>query len=72
MFINSIFSVIIVFSLLQVVEDDILKLLIIAVISTIFSIIRATVFLPIYGAHCLGLKWNIFYSQYSKVLFQYL
>ena len=66
MFINSIFSVIIVFSLLQVVEDDILKLLIIAGISTIFSIIRATVFLPIYGAHCLGLKWNIFYSQIFK------
>ncbi|MDO4924785.1 MAG: MATE family efflux transporter [Turicibacter sp.] len=66
MFINSIFSVTIVFILLGVVEDEVLKLIVIAGVSTIFSIIRALIFLPIYGAKCVGFKWNIFYSQIFK------
>ena len=66
MFINSIFSVIIVFILLGIVEDEVLKLVVIAGVSTVFSIIRALIFLPIYGAHCIGFKWNILYSQITK------
>lgn len=66
MFINSTVSVSIVFLLLGMVEDTFLKLLIIAGISTLFSIIRALIFLPLYGAYCMNVKWYTFYNQILK------
>ena len=66
LFINSIASVSIVFILLVMVEEVFLRLLIIAGVSTIFSIMRALLFLPIYGAYCMGVKWYTFYNQIFK------
>ena len=66
-FVNSIFSILIVFILLNLTSNNFLKLIIIAGVSTIVNIIRALVFLPLYGARCLGLKWNIFY----KIIFKH-
>ncbi|CUQ34420.1 Polysaccharide biosynthesis protein [Turicibacter sanguinis] len=66
MFINSILSISTVFLLLTIVEDTFLKLLIIAGISMVFSIIRALIFLPLYGAYCMNVKWYTFYNQILK------
>jgi hypothetical protein len=51
---------------MHVLESDILKLFVIAGVSTIFSIIRGLLFLPLYGAKCLGMKWNTFYPMIFK------
>jgi O-antigen/teichoic acid export membrane protein len=66
LFINSVIVILIVFMLMHVLESDILKLFVIAGVSTIFSIIRGLLFLPIYGAKCLGMKWNTFYPMIFK------
>lgn len=66
MFFNSIVTIILVFIAMQYTEDANIKLYIIAGTSTIFSVIRALIFLPIYGAHCLNLKWNTFYPAIMK------
>lgn len=66
MFVNSLLSIAIVLISIRFVENDILKLYIIAGMSTVFSIIRSLTFLPIYGAHCLRLKWNVFYPAIFK------
>lgn len=64
--INSIISVSTVFILLSSTDSIILKLIIVAGVSTIFSIIRALLFLPIYGAHCIHVKWYTFYKYIFK------
>lgn len=66
MFANSIITIIIVLVALQFTDDDNLKLYIIAGTSTAFSVIRSLVFLPIYGAHCLNIKWTAFYPSILK------
>ena len=66
MFANSIVTIVIVLVALQFTDDDNLKLYIIAGTSTAFSVFRSLVFLPIYGAHCLNIKWTAFYPSILK------
>jgi len=66
MFVNSIVTIVIVLVALQFTDDNNLKLYIIAGTSTAFSVIRSLVFLPIYGAHCLNIKWTAFYPSILK------
>lgn len=66
MFANSIVTIVIVLVALQFTDDDNLKLYIIAGTSTAFSVFRSLVFLPIYGAHCLNVKWSAFYPSILK------
>lgn len=66
LFANSFLTIIIVLVALQFTDDDNLKLYIIAGTSTAFSVIRSLVFLPIYGAHCLNIKWTAFYPAILK------
>ncbi|MCB7541347.1 oligosaccharide flippase family protein [Tyzzerella nexilis] len=66
LFINSLLSTIGVFIGLQFTANIETKLLIVAGMSTIFSIIRALTFLPIYGAKCLNMRWFTFYPQIIK------
>lgn len=35
----------------------------IAGVSSVFSLLRNFIFTPIYGAHCLNVKWNTFYHE---------
>ena len=66
MFANSIVTIVIVLVALRFTADDHLKLYIIAGTSTAFSVIRSLVFLPLYGAHCLNIKWTAFYPSILK------
>lgn len=66
LFINSILSTIGVFIGLQFAINIETKLLVVAGMSTIFSIIRALTFLPIYGAKCLDMGWFTFYPLIIK------
>ncbi len=60
---NSLLSVFITFGLMFLTDDVVVRLYIIAGISTIFSIVRAVTFVPLYGAYCLKLKWHSFYPS---------
>lgn len=66
MFANSIVTIAIVLVALHFTDDDHLKLYIIAGTSTAFSVFRSLVFLPVYGAHCLNIKWTAFYPSILK------
>ncbi|AIQ37490.1 hypothetical protein R50345_24380 [Paenibacillus sp. FSL R5-0345] len=65
-FINSLLSTGLVFLLLYTLNSDTQKLFVIVGVSSIFSIVRALTFLPIYGAKCLNLKWTTFYPVIIK------
>lgn len=65
-FINSLLSTGLVFLLLYTLNSDTQKLFVIVGVSSIFSIVRALTFLPIYGAKCLSLKWTTFYPVIIK------
>src|SRR5574344_461329 len=66
LFANSIVSIVALLIALQFSNDMGTKLFIVAGLSTILSIIRALTFLPMYGAHCLGLKLTAFYPSIFK------
>ncbi len=66
--INSFLTIIVVFILLKFAPSDTSKMYIVMGVSTIFSIIRALTFLPIFGARCLNFKWNTFYPNIFKNL----
>lgn len=67
--VNSALTIVIVFVLLNFAQTEYQKMLIIVGVSTVFSIIRALFFLPLYGAKCLGLRWNTFYAPALKNVF---
>ena len=67
--INGVLSTATVFLLLKILPSSMIRngdmpwgLYIIAGVSTIYGIIRALTFTPIYAAHCLNIKWNSFYK----------
>ncbi|MFA6817173.1 MAG: hypothetical protein WCS73_12850, partial [Lentisphaeria bacterium] len=66
LFANSIVSIIALLIALRFSNDMETKLIIVAGLSTILSIIRALTFLPMYGAHCLGLRLTAFYPSIFK------
>ena len=47
--------------LLQITDDTTTKMFIIASTRSIWGLLRGLLFLPIYGAYCLGQRWNTFY-----------
>lgn len=63
---SSIMTIISVFIGLHFASSEEMKLFIIAGMSTLIGAIRVLTFLPIYGAHCLGYKWNTFYPIIIK------
>lgn len=64
--INSAATIAITYVLLLLAKSDFEKMCIVCGVSTVFSIIRALTFLPIYGAKCLGMKWYAFYKTIGK------
>lgn len=63
---SSLISIIIVFISLNFVDSKMYQLYIIAGVSTVFSIIKSLVFLPLYGAKCLGFNKSTFYGSIVK------
>jgi len=66
LFVNSVFTIAIVLIAMKFTKDINMRLYIVAGTSTVFSIIRALTFLPLYGARCLNLKWATFYPVILK------
>ena len=66
MLLNSILVFVTVLCCLLLVEGPIIKLFIIASVRSIYGVFRGVVFLPIYGAKCLGLRWTFFYKDLTK------
>lgn len=64
--ISSIASIITVFIGIIIIEDPIVRLLIIAGTSTFYSCIRVLLFLPMYGAKCIKSKITTFYPTILK------
>lgn len=54
---------------LNCTESKFVKMVIILGSSTFFTIIRTTIFIPIYAAHCLGFKKVAFYPQIFRSIF---
>lgn len=63
---NSIVNIVIVFILLNIFDDGVMRIYIIAGVSTIFTLIRSFTFLPLYGAKCVKLKMTTFYPTILK------
>lgn len=64
--VNSILVFLTVLILLLVTEDPTAKMFIIASVRSLYGVIRGILFLPIYGAKCLSLKWSYFYADILK------
>lgn len=65
-------SIIVFFTVLLglfLTDDTIIKMFIIASVRSIYGVIRGIVFLPVYGAFCLNLKYTYFYKSILKSLF---
>lgn len=66
LFFNSIATITVILIAFIFAKDTIMRLYIIVGTSTIFSIVRAFTFLPLYGAHCLNFKLSTFYPAIMK------
>lgn len=66
LFANSVISIVALLITLQFCDTLEMKLYVVAGLSTILSIIRALTFLPMYGAHCLGLHILTFFPAIIK------
>ena len=64
----SLVSSILTFVLLHFAQDETVKLCIIVGTSTAIGILRVVLFVPIYGAKCLNVKWTTFYPVMGKVV----
>lgn len=58
----------IVMGLISVTEDEYIKLLVIAGVSSVVEIVRAVIFLPLYSARCLGVGYTTFYKPIVKII----
>ena len=47
-------------------DDMTIKMFIIASVRSVYGVVRGVVFLPIYGAYCLNLKYTYFYKSIFK------
>ena len=70
--ISSAVNILIVLVLLNVFDDNYVRLFVIAGTSTVISLAKSIAFLPIYGAKCVKLKWNTFYPTIFKNTFSTL
>lgn len=66
LFCNHVLTFLIVLGGMYLFDDPIEKLLILASTRAILGIVRSLTFLPIYGAHCVGLPKLIFYPAIFK------
>ena len=66
MLINSFSVFVSVLIALQLTDDVVVKMFIIAGTHSLWGILRGVVFLPIYSAYCLSMKWNTFYPAMVK------
>lgn len=64
--ITGILNILMVILGLKFVENDLLKMVIILGCTTLFTVIRTTIFIPIYAAYCLEFKKTVFYPQIIK------
>lgn len=69
MIFNSILVFVTVLLGLFLTNDTIIKMFIIASVRSLYGVIRGIVFLPVYGAYCLNLKYTYFYKSIFKSLF---
>lgn len=67
--ISSVINILIVLVLLNVFDDNYVRLFVIAGTSTVISFAKSLAFLPIYGAKCVKLKWSTFYPTIFKNTF---
>lgn len=67
--VSSAVNIIIVLILLNVFDNNYVRLFVIAGTSTVISLIKSLTFLPMYGAKCVNLKWNTFYPTIFKNTF---
>ena len=63
---NSFLVFVTVLAGLLIVDNPIAKMFIVASVRSIYGVFRGIVFIPIYGASCLGLKWTYFYKDLVK------
>lgn len=68
MIVNSILVFVTVLVCLLFTKDIITQMFIIAGTRSVWGILRGIFFLPIYGAYCLGQKWNYYYKFIFKPL----
>ncbi len=68
MIINSILVFVTVVICLLFIKDTITQMFIIAGTRSVWGVLRGIFFLPIYGAFCLGQKWNYYYKFIFKPL----
>ena len=68
MIINSVVVFLTVLLGLIFTDDVTTKMFIIATVRSLYGVIRGIVFLPIYGAYCIGLKYTYFYKPILKSL----
>lgn len=66
MIINSVVVFLTVLLGLIFTDDITTKMFIIAAVRSLYGVIRGIVFLPIYGAYCMGLKYTYFYKPILK------
>lgn len=68
MIINSIVVFLTVLIGLLFTDDTTTKMFIIAAVRSIYGVVRGLVFLPIYGAYCMNVKYSYFYKSIFKSL----
>ena len=68
MIINSVLVFVTVLVCLLFTKDTITQMFIIAGTRSVWGVLRGIFFLPIYGAYCLGQKWNYYYKCIFKPL----
>lgn len=66
--INSFLVFLTIVLLLVFTKDIITKMFIIASVRSVYGVVRGVVFLPLYAAHCMGLKWSYYYQYIIKPL----
>lgn len=64
--ITGILNVVLVLVGINLAQTDFIKMLIIMGTNTLFTVIRTTVFIPLYAAYCLDMKKTVFYPQIIK------
>lgn len=68
MFGEALVTITLVLSGIQLIEDEFLKLCVIAGVSSLAEIIRGLFFLPLFGAHCIQRSPGVFYAQLCRIL----
>lgn len=64
--ITGVLNIVLVLTGINIVEGEFLKMIIIMGMNTVFTVIRTTIFIPLYAAHCLQFRKFVFYPQILK------